>query len=69
MFENNSVPMSKQECISALTEMGISIHYEPRVFLPETRGGQIIEMSVFEAVDKLKIWGKTDSDINKDPFS
>ena len=58
---NNSSPMSKQECIDALTEMNIPIIYEPRVLLPENRGGELVEMSVFEAVEKLKIWKKTDS--------
>ncbi len=61
MLIDNSVPMSKQECIDALTQIGISVIYEPRVLLPENRGGELVEMSVFEAVDKLRIWRKTDS--------
>lgn len=56
---DDSVPMSKQECIDALTEIGISIYYEPRVFLPDYRDGELVEMSVFEAVNKLRIWRKT----------
>lgn len=52
-------PMSKQECIDILTEMGYTIIYEPRVLLPEFRGGEVIEMSVFEAIDKLSIYNKT----------
>ena len=65
MLINNSIPMSKQECIDALEGIGISVIYEPRVLLPENRGGELVEMSVFEAVEKLRIWKKTDSILNK----
>lgn len=58
-------PMSKQECIDILIEMGIPINYEPRVLLPEFRNGELVEMSVFEAVDKLRIRKMTDATLQK----
>lgn len=60
MMFNKSCAMSKQECVDVLTEIGIPVVYEPRVLLPENIGGEVIEVSVFEAVDRLGLWRKTD---------
>jgi hypothetical protein len=52
-------PISEKECIDILTQMGVQVFYSPRVLLPETRGGEVVEMSVFEAVDRLNTWNQT----------
>jgi len=52
--------MTQQECIELLIERGISVIYEPRVLMPGSRGDYgLTNMSVFEAVEKLGIWEKT----------
>lgn len=62
---NHNIQLTAQECIEILENRGISITYEPRVIFSESRDGALVNMSVFEAVSKLRIHSMADSTFNK----
>ena len=52
------IPMSRQECVDKLIQLGYNVNHEIYILFPEFIGGNLIKTHIEEAVDKLYIWNK-----------